>query len=346
MQQIKNSTIIITPLDWGLGHATRCIPIIKTLLAGGNRCIIASSGRSLDLLKQEFPALECEEIPAYNITYGKNTFGTFFKLLAQIPKSLVVKNKEQEVANALVKKYDARYIISDNRFGMHSPLCKSIFITHQIRIRLPFLLRPFEILFFQINKAMISKFDECWIPDYGGSKNISGVLSHSWTVPNSYFIGPLSAREKIHSLNNFDVLVILSGPEPQRGIFENALREILPNLPYKSCLVRGVPSNKNESIQVGNCSIQTFATNYEINQLLNGAQIIISRSGYSSIMDYEKLNLQAILVPTPGQSEQEYLGEYLSHKSRYWTIAQKRLHRQLPEVLREILENKKQQNHF
>lgn len=338
MHQIKNSTVIVAPLDWGLGHATRCIPIIKTLKKNSNRCIIASSGRSLELLKQEFPTLEFEEILSYNITYGKNTFGTFFKLLVQIPKSLLVKNTEQKIANTLVKKYNARYIISDNRFGMYSPLCKSIFITHQIRVRLPLIARPFERLFFAINKTMISKFDECWIPDYGGSKNISGILSHSWSVPNTYFIGPLSAREREHSLTNYDVVAILSGPEPQRGIFETLLREILPDLPYSSCLVQGIPAEHNQSMQVGNCTIQTFATNYEINQLLNGAKIIISRSGYSSIMDYEKLRLKAVLIPTPGQSEQEYLGKYLSQKSRYWTIAQKHLHKQLPEVLREILE--------
>ncbi|MCL2329631.1 MAG: glycosyltransferase [Bacteroidetes bacterium] len=336
--QIKNSTVIIAPLDWGLGHATRCIPIIKTLLNGKNRCIIASSGRSLELLKQEFPTLEFEEIPSYNITYGKNTFSTFFKLLVQIPKSLVVKSKEQSIANALAEKYNANVIISDNRFGMYSSKCKSIFITHQVRVRLPLVLRPFEFLFFQINKAMILKFDECWIPDYNGSKNISGILSHSWTVPNSYFIGPLSAREQVHSLRNYDVVAILSGPEPQRGIFEAILCRILPTLPYSSCLVRGVLAAHSQSTQVGNCVIQTFATNYEINQLLSGAKIIISRAGYSSIMDYEKLHLKAILVPTPGQTEQEYLGNYLREKTRYWTIAQNRLHKQLPKVLHEILE--------
>jgi len=336
--QIKNSTVIVAPLDWGLGHATRCIPIIKVLLKGGNRCIIASSGRSLGLLRQEFPMLEFEEIPSYNITYGKNTFSTFFKLLAQIPKALLVKNTEQKVANALVKKYNVNVIISDNRFGMRSPDCKSIFITHQIRIRLPLVLRPFERLFFAINKAMILQFDECWIPDYSTSKNISGILSHSWAVPNSYFIGPLSARERVHSLRNYDIVAILSGPEPQRGIFEAILCRILPTLPYSSCVVRGVPAAYNQSIQVGNCAIQSFATNYEINQLLNGAEIIISRAGYSSIMDYEKLHIKAILVPTPGQTEQEYLGKYLREKTRYWTIKQSRLHKQLPKVLHEILD--------
>ncbi|MDR0941459.1 MAG: hypothetical protein LBM68_04455 [Bacteroidales bacterium] len=338
MHQIKNSTVIVAPLDWGLGHATRCIAIIKTLLQNSNRCIIASSGRSLELLKQEFPMLECEEIPSYNIRYGKNTFDTFFKLLVQIPKALFVKNTEQNIANTLVEKYNAQYIISDNRFGMHSPLCKSIFITHQIRIRLPLLVRPFERLFFTVNKAMISQFDECWIPDYEDSDNISGMLSHSWQVPNSYFIGPLSARKQEHSLTNYDVVAILSGPEPQRGMFEQLLRDILPDLPYSSCLVQGIPALHNQSTQVGNCTIQPFATNYEINQLLNGAKIILSRSGYSSIMDYEKLQLRAVLVPTPGQSEQEYLGKYLSKKLRYWTIAQNQLRKKLPEVLREILE--------
>lgn len=334
---IQNKTVIVAPLDWGLGHATRCIPIIRNLLQNNNSCIIATSGRSLELLKQEFPTCMHHEIPAYGITYSKNAFGMFFKLLVQIPKSLITKNKESKIADELVKEYAVDYIISDNRFGMYSKLCTSIFITHQIRIRLPLIIRWLEYPFFLINKQMISKFDECWIPDYEGTKNLSGILSHSWGVPHSFFIGPLTGRESTECVNTFDLVAILSGPEPQRTIFENKLRTILPTLSYKSCLVRGVLAAKNYSTSIGNCTIQTFATNTEINKLLCGSKLIISRAGYSSIMDYEKLGIKAILVPTPGQGEQEYLGKYLQHKPNYWCISQCSLTKKLPEIIKEVL---------
>ncbi len=339
VSDIRNQTVIVSPLDWGLGHATRCIPIIQELIRNDNKCIIASSGCSLELLKQEFPTLVHEQIPEYGISYSTNAVSTFFKLLIQIPKAYSIKNNEERLANTLVEKYGATYLIADNRFGMHSKRCKSIFITHQIRVRLPWIFRFLEYPFHLVNKAIISKFDECWIPDYRGSKNISGILSHSWKIPNSYYIGPLSGRERIECDTEFDVLAILSGPEPQRGIFETKLREILPNLPYKSCIIRGVVAHRNSSTKIGNCKIQTFATNAEITKLICGSKLIISRAGYSSVMDYEKLHCKAILVPTPGQSEQIYLGHYLEPKERYWYIKQRQLAKKLPSCIDEILEN-------
>lgn len=338
VSDIHKQTVIIAPLDWGLGHATRCIPIIQELLRNGNTCIIASSGRSLELLKQEFPELTHEQIPEYDISYSTSALSTFFKLILQIPKAFYTKNTEEKYANSLVTKYSANYIIADNRFGMHSSLCKSIFITHQIRIRLPWIFRPLEYFFYLANKTIIHKFDECWIPDYRGSKNLSGILSHSWRIQNSYFIGPLSGRKQIQCEKEFDVIAILSGPEPQRGIFETKLREILPNLPYKSCIIRGVVAHRNSSTKIGNCKIQTFATNEEITKLICSCKLVISRAGYSSIMDYEKLACKAILVPTPGQSEQVYLGHYLEPKERYWYIKQRQLTKKLPACIEEILE--------
>ncbi len=333
---IKGKTVIIAPLDWGLGHATRCIPIIREL-EKENKVIIATSGRALELLRQEFPKMEYETIPDYNISYGKSKVTTFLKLIMQIPKSLIIKNKESILADELVKKHSVDIIISDNRFGMYSNLCKSIFVTHQVRIRLPKLLRIFEYPFFMVNKIMISKFNECWIPDYEGSKNLSGILSHSWQVPNMFYIGPLTGREFTHSPEQYDFVAILSGPEPQRGILEKELRAVLPNLSYNSCIIRGVVASKNNSTKVGNCKIQTFATNEEINHYLCSSKFVISRAGYSSIMDYEKLGVKAILVPTPGQPEQIYLSKHLGHKDNYWFIPQTKLQKKLPKIIHEVL---------
>ena len=341
VSDIRNQVVIVSPLDWGLGHATRCIPIIQELLRNNNTCIIASSGRSAELLNQEFPNVIHEQIPGYGISYSTNAFSTFLKLIMQIPKAFGTKEKEEQIADELVQKYSATYLISDNRFGMHSKLCRSIFITHQIRIRLPWVFRWLEYPFYRVNKSIIGRFDECWIPDHKGSKNLSGILSHSWRIPNSYYIGPLSGRKPISCKKEYDVLAILSGPEPQRGIFETKLREILPNLPYKSCIIRGVVAHRNSSTKIGNCKIQTFATNDEITRLICSSRLVISRAGYSSIMDYENLGCKAILIPTPGQSEQVYLGHYLEPKERYWYVKQRQLKKKLPEYIEEIFEEEK-----
>jgi hypothetical protein len=123
-------------------------------MQNGNKCIIASSGRSLELLKQEFPTLVHEQIPEYGISYSTNAVSTFFKLLIQIPKAYNIKINEERLANTLVEKYNATYLIADNRFGMHSKLCKSIFITHQIRVRLPWIFRFLEYPFHLVNRQL------------------------------------------------------------------------------------------------------------------------------------------------------------------------------------------------
>lgn len=334
LSEIKNQIVVVAPLDWGLGHATRCIPIIKQLKENQNTCIIASSGNALLLLQKEFPSEIFEELPAYNIKYGKTSFSTLWKLLLQIPKALRVKSQEQKRTQEIVEKYAVSTIISDNRFGVQSLSCKNIFITHQLRIRLPFAIRFFEKFFYWVNKSIIEKYDECWIPDYEGEDNLSGLLSHSWEVLHSKFIGPLSAKESVNCEKQYDVAVILSGPEPQKSLLENELHSILETLPHKVFFANSCGSYRDNQLIV-NCSHQL--TNEEISSILCKSKIVISRAGYSSIMDYEKLGCNAILVPTPGQSEQEYLASYLATKEKYQFVLQKNLKKELISLLQKSL---------
>lgn len=334
LSDIQNQIVVVSPLDWGLGHATRCIPIIKQLKLNGNTCIIASSGNAFSLLQKEFPNDILEELPAYNIKYGKTSFTTLCKLLFQIPKALRVKKQEQKQIQKIVDKYSVTTIISDNRFGIYSSLCKNIFVTHQLRVRLPFVLRFLEKIFYWTNKSIIAKYDECWIPDYEGEDNLSGLLSHSWNVPHAKFIGPLSAKERIECEKLYDIAVILSGPEPQKSLLENELHSILETLPHKVFFANSCGSYRDNQLIV-NCSHQL--TTEEISSIICESKIVISRAGYSSIMDYEKLGCNAILVPTPGQSEQEYLASYLATKEKYQFVLQKNLKKELISLLQKSL---------
>lgn len=334
LSEIKNQIVVVAPLDWGLGHATRCIPIIKQLKENQNTCIIASSGNAFSLLQKEFPNDILEELPAYNIKYGKTSFTTLCKLLFQIPKALRVKKQEQKQIQKIVDKYSVTTIISDNRFGIYSSLCKNIFVTHQLRVRLPFVLRFLEKIFYWTNKSIIAKYDECWIPDYEGEDNLSGLLSHSWNVPHAKFIGPLSAKERIECEKLYDIAVILSGPEPQKSLLENELHSILETLPHKVFFANSCGSYRDNQLIV-NCSHQL--TTEEISSIICESKIVISRAGYSSIMDYEKLRCKALLVPTPGQSEQEYLASYLVTKEQYQFVLQKNLKKELISLLQKSL---------
>lgn len=334
LSDIQNQIVVVSPLDWGLGHATRCIPIIKQLKLNGNTCIIASSGNAFSLLQKEFPNDILEELPAYNIKYGKTSFTTLCKLLFQIPKALRVKKQEQKQIQKIVDKYSVTTIISDNRFGIYSSLCKNIFVTHQLRVRLPFVLRFLEKIFYWTNKSIIAKYDECWIPDYEGEDNLSGLLSHSWNVPHAKFIGPLSAKERIECEKLYDIAVILSGPEPQKSLLEKELHSILETLPHKVFFANSCGVYSDNKLIV---SYSHQLTNEEISSILCKSKIVISRAGYSSIMDYEKLGCNAILVPTPGQSEQEYLASYLATKEKYQFVLQKNLKKELISLLQKSL---------
>ena len=210
--------ILVSPLNWGIGHATRCIPIIKKLQEHNFNVIIASSGRSLDLLIQEFPNLDFIKINDYNIKYYSSLPMTI-SMLIQIPKILFNIQKENNQLKAIINDFKIDGIISDNRYGMYSNDIPSVFITHQLEIQTPI----FKNLIKKINNKLISRFSECWIPDFE-INGIAGKLSRLTNPTKNYkYIGPLSRFIKKKSEIKYDVLAIISGPEPQRSILEKTL---------------------------------------------------------------------------------------------------------------------------
>ena len=296
--------ILIAPLDWGLGHATRCIPIANAIEKSGNEVIFASNGRALDLLMKEFPKNKFIKIPSYNIRYSKyGGIGWILNMTLQIPKIISIINKENKALQNIIDDFKIDGVISDNRFGMYSKKIPSVFITHQINIKSPY----FEKFIRNLNINYISKFDECWIPD-NNNRQLSGDLS---IVKNkkitTKFIGPLSRFKKVEKKESLNILGIISGPEPQRTIFQNILVKQLKN--KNAVLVLGKPE-ANKSEKIGDLKLISHLNTKELNQLIIDADIIISRSGYSTVMDLAVLDKNAIFIPTPGQTEQLYLAEY------------------------------------
>lgn len=315
--------ILVAPLNWGLGHATRCIPIIKELLAEDCKVIIAADGAIEKLLKNEFPALTFLSLQGYDIKYSRNKFWLPFKMAFQVPKIFWAINKEHQWLKKAVKQYKIDAVISDNRYGLSHTSIPTVFITHQLLIKTgnKFL----EKISQQINYFFIKKFTECWVPDFGMPNKLAGELAHPAVLPeNEKYIGCLSRFKKLSlAEKKYDLLILISGPEPQRTVFEDLLLDQLKNFAGKVLFVRGLPENIYEIKTENNAiKIVNHLPANELNEAVQQAELVVSRSGYTTIMDLVKLQQKAILVPTPGQTEQEYLAQYLHEQKIFYCIEQ------------------------
>lgn len=313
--------ILVAPLDWGLGHATRCIPIISQLLKAGHDVYIAAEGKTKALLEQEFPAVQFLVLRGYKVNYGRHEWGLMVNIFFQIPKILAAIKKENRWLKDAVDKYGFDVVISDNRYGLHHPKIHSVFITHQLIIKSPIFQKRLQ----KINYSYINKFDECWIPDYDSTPSLAGDLSHPDLKPQTLvkYIGPLSRFKFESQESNKHLLVLLSGPEPQRTLLEEKILAQLKSFQQPVVLVRGLPGNASLPAARGLVTIVNHLPGKELNVLINEANLVIARAGYSTIMDLMALQKKSILIPTPGQTEQEYLADYLMKNGLAFCVAQK-----------------------
>jgi len=295
--------ILIAPLNWGLGHATRCIPIIKALIEANFKPILASDGDALTLLQKEFPQLTSYQLPSYQIEYSKKN-NLKYKLLLSTPKILKAIRQEKKAVEEIIAKENVSGIISDNRFGVRSAKTPSVYITHQLNV----LSGNTTLITSKIHQQIISKFDECWVPDGMSEFNLSGELSSVKKKQLKVkFIGTLSRFKKQAIIKKIEVLIVLSGPEPQRSILEKKLLVQLKKTNKKVVLVRGIITNKKLPSVTENLTIVNYMLTEQLEQAINESEVVLARSGYSTIMDLEKLEKKAFFIPTPGQFEQEYL---------------------------------------
>ncbi len=305
--------ILIAPLNWGLGHASRCIPIIDFCLKKGHEVLIGGNGESLELLKKEFPEVSVIEFPSFEIKYY-SFIGFQFSIVSQLPKLFAYLRKEKLFTEKIIESKKVDLIISDNRYGLHSKLVPSAIITHQLRFKLGPLSSPATKL---IN-SQLEKFNQCWVPDFP-NRPLSGDLSKTNSKSiKPLFIGGLSRflSKKEGTKIVRDFLVVLSGPEPSRTKFEKKIVEILNKTEHSYKIIRGTDKRIKGSLQE-NFLFSNRVNSEELIQEINQSKYIISRSGYSSILDLTALNKKAILVPTKGQVEQEYLSDLHNRKGRF-----------------------------
>ncbi len=301
--------VIVAPLCWGLGHASRCIPLIKALLAQGFTPILASDGPALTLLEKEFPALETITLPSYAISYGKQLKSSLFRSIPRVLKA--VKAERKCIATYLKTHNDVVGILSDNRFGVYNPQVPSVYITHQLNVHSG----NTTLLTSYVHQNIIKKFDECWIPDDEGSP-YSGALS---VAPKGHltkkYIGVLSRfSQQTNHETPYDICVVLSGPEPHRTQLETHLLTLLSATNYTVLFIQGKIETQQTKTHKGTIQVVNFMLSEELEDALHHSNLVICRAGYSSIMDLLVLGKRALLIPTPQQTEQEYLANHFSEQ--------------------------------
>jgi hypothetical protein len=315
--------ILVCPLDWGLGHAARCIPLIRVLRSLGHEVRIGAAGGGLRLLRAEFPDLEAFEFPGYAVRYARSAAAFLPVMLAQAPRILAGLRAEARLLRRLLAERPCDLVISDGRYGLRAAGAPTIFITHQIRLRVPgrFPGRALaEAVLLRLNLATLRRFARVWIPDAPGAGSLAGALaSDADRLANAEWIGPLgrfaAGATEAPQGPRVDIAAVISGPEPQRSLFEARLRRDLAALKGTRVLVRGLPGTVGpalSAIREGALNEFDHLPGPDLARLFARAGAIIARSGYTTVMELATLGARAaVLVPTPGQSEQEYLARHL-----------------------------------
>lgn len=316
--------ILICPLDWGLGHAVRCVPIIRAIKKLGGIPIIAADNGPLALLKKEFPDDEFVIFPGVAVSYPDDGGNMLWSMIKQSPTLLQGIKNETAFIKKIIPELHIDAVISDNRFGAYSDQIPSIYITHQIHIQTGNMIP--DALARKQHAQYMKKFQQVWIPDMEQESGLSGKLSHGNNIPkHARYIGLLSRFSELPKAERkYDISFILSGPEPQRSILEEIFIQQASSFPDKEfLLVRG----KNELLQNIPTHIHqvTLADADMIQSAYASSENIVCRSGYTSIMEMVSVNRSAWLIPTPGQTEQEYLAGYVDGKFGFKSMLQKQM---------------------
>lgn len=328
--------MIVCPLNFGLGHATRCIPIIRLLLQRNVGVMIASNGSAAQLLQAEFPHLPHLPLSGFEVQLAPDHAWLPATIARQLPHIAAAIYREHQQLERLVRRYHVRGVISDNRYGCYSRQCSSVFITHQIAVRMPSELRWFEPVLYYLNRWFMRQFAAVWIPDFAHPQhNLSGNLSHHTAYPpppHSRYVGAVSRWQPSAAANQpprYDLMVLLSGVEPQRSLLEQQVLEQLQQQPQLSGLrvvvVRGL-TNRHERRQLSpQLLLIDHLSGTALQQMVEQSAVVLCRSGYSTLMDLAAIDKAAILVPTPQQTEQAYLAERLMAQGHYYAMQQNAL---------------------
>ena len=307
---------LICVLDWGLGHASRSLALAARLEAAGQRVSWASSGPAAELLRRELPGRTVHELPPYVVRYP--TGNMVWNVATQLPRWLSTIRAEHRTLARLADRLRPDRIISDSRFGCYHPEVTSVFLTHQLHPITGF--PPAEWLY---RRYLTAHYREFWVPDEPAPDRTRGLLSGQLSATAGYpevtFLGPLSklgSCGRAQSDERFDVLLLLSGPEPARTKFEAGQIARFAATNQRVALVRGLPAHTAAPAIPDHWSLWNYAGSGQLRNLILSSDRIVCRPGYSTLMDLHqlgRLDRSVELHPTPGQTEQLYLSGWVKN---------------------------------
>ncbi len=331
----------ISPLNWGLGHCTRDIPIIEELLCRGHEVTVGTSGNALALLKRECPQCNFIEFKDYPAPYSDSRF-FLPHFAAGIPALLRAIAQEKKRFDRILAENRFDLIISDNRMSVYSNKIPSYFISHQLRFSMPRYLYPFEMMTMPFNSFFHSKFKGVIVPDIkpkSESQNLSGKLcSSSVNATNCrvYYAGILTSTKKMALDRDLDFLAIASGPEPQRTRLEEIILKQVQKLPGEKVVLLGSPQKEFHKKLDEHTAVHSYVSTEEKTALMNRAKFVIARSGYTTMMELAELETgHGLFTPTPGQTEQEYLSRYYARQG--WFLSRNQYKLNLAEDVTEAM---------
>ncbi|MBV6406040.1 MAG: glycosyltransferase [Flavobacteriales bacterium] len=314
MGGLSGARVLVAPLDWGLGHAARCVPVIRRLCARGAVPVLAADHGPLALLRGEFPGLEQVRLPGITVRYAVGR-SQLWSLAMQFPAMLRSVATERTTLERIAPGLRLDAVVSDQRFGVRSDRLPSVLLTHQLFPPAPLARLPLQ----RLNLRHVARFDRCWVLDEPVAPGLAGELSHGPRVPaNVRYIGPVSRLTEPAgtAARAHRIVAVISGPEPQRTLLEDILLDQLATLPGEHLLVQGLP-HRPDRRRVGHVDVVGHLPGRALREALLGASLIVSRSGYTTLMDLAALGLGALIIPTPGQPEQEYLGRLHARTGRF-----------------------------
>ena len=313
--------ILVAALDWGLGHATRCLPVITELERQGAEVHLASAGRAAALWRAERPDLPLYDLPPYAVRYA--TANMVRNFIPQLPHLVRTVRAEHRALDRLITAHRIDAVISDNRYGCYSKRVPSVFVTHQLRLRMP---APWPSAPANwVNHALIRRFDSCWVPDHAEAPGLAGALAHGPGLPEVTYIGPLSRFRPVNTPIRYRWLALLSGPEPQRTYLEDEIVRQAVAVAGPALLIGGRPGGKVPAHLPTYVEYRPFETGQALAEAIAAAEVVVCRSGYSTLMDLAVFGSKALLIPTPGQTEQEYLARELARNGRITVHTQRLL---------------------
>ena len=318
---MPNGKILVAVLNWGLGHATRCIPIIQELQRYDFQPIIASDGKALAFLRNEFPDVDYYKLTAVHFSFSQQSTWNYIHLLSKAAFWNKALKKDKQLIEKIHLKENLCGIISDSRPYCYHRHIPGVYITHQLQVKSGI----FTTTATAAHRGLIGSFNECWVPDRAAPHSICGKMSE-WKnakLPLRYI--NIQSDLKIQKTSHqYDYTGIISGAEPERSKLEQKMIAGFSGLKGKKIIIAGNKKLADRFVSI-DIEIKGLASRAEVQHIINSSKTIIARGGYSTMMDLLKLQKPALLIPTPGQTEQLYLTQRLKQLNYVDVVSQEKL---------------------